>query len=242
MISFSSLKVRDFLSINGIEQNVLKVHNDTGAPLTKGTLVYINGYDAALDQYTVAKADADAGLSADLVLLEAIAANASGRAAQEALVNGMNTAAANVGDPVYLSNTAGGFQLAAPAGADQIVQQVGTVKVKNAAGTIRFYPGKMKILAWGTSGLQTSSITRTKLAGGFSKVSLIAGGLAGDHNIAGMALGDELVFVGHISTAASVATIADLTSEFTVAAGKITNTLGTDTSDDQLLVIWNDLT
>jgi hypothetical protein len=70
----------------------------------------------------------------------------------------------------------------------------------------------------------------------------LAGDAAGDHVIAGIAVGDELVKVLHISTAASVATIADLTSEFTVAAGKITNAEGTDTSDDQLLVFWNDLT
>jgi hypothetical protein len=53
-----------------------------------------------------------------------------------------------------------------------------------------------------------------------------------------MAVGDEIVFVAHISTAASVATIADLTSEFTAAAGKMTNVGGTDTTNDQLMVTW----
>lgn len=244
IISFSSLKVKDFLSINGIEQNVLRVHNDTGGILAIGTLVYINGYDATLGQFTVAKADADAGLAADLVLLEEIAINGSGKAAQEAIVSGLNTdAVAAVGDPLYLSNGAGAFLAAAPTGPDQIVQQVGTVTVKNAVtGAARFYPGKMKVKTLGSSGLQAASVLKAKLAGGFSNMKLLAGGAAGDHVIAGIAVGDELVGVLHISTAADVATIADLKSEFTVAAGKITNALGTDTTNDQLLVFWNDLT
>jgi hypothetical protein len=94
----------------------------------------------------------------------------------------------------------------------------------------------------GVISVKDGGVTRDKLAGGFSKVSLLDGGAAGDHAIAGMAVGDELVFVGHISTKASVATIADLTSEFTVASGKVTNAQGTDTTNDQLLVFWNDLT
>ena len=74
------------------------------------------------------------------------------------------------------------------------------------------------------------------------KRTLINGGTAGSHTVTGMAVGDELISVDHISTAASVATIADLTSEFTVAAGAVDNTGGTDTTNDQLYIIWIDKT
>jgi len=75
------------------------------------------------------------------------------------------------------------------------------------------------------------------------RVTLVAGGAAGDHTVTGIALGDDIVFVGHLSTAAAIATLADLTSEFSItAADTINNTDGTDTTNDQLMVIWQDLT
>lgn len=76
-----------------------------------------------------------------------------------------------------------------------------------------------------------------------TKIALIAGGAAGDHTVTGIAVGDELIFVAHISTAAAIATMADLTSEFTIsAANTINNAAGTETASDQLLVFYNDLT
>jgi hypothetical protein len=73
---------------------------------------------------------------------------------------------------------------------------------------------------------------------GLLNVTLVAGGAAGDHTVAGIAAGDEIVFVGHFSTAAAIATLADLTSEFTAGAGVVNNAAGTDTTSDQLMVIW----
>lgn len=70
--------------------------------------------------------------------------------------------------------------------------------------------------------------------------SLISGGAAGDHTVTGIASGDEILAVLHYTTGAA---LADLTSEFSVsAANTINNTGGTDTTSDQLLVIWFDLT
>lgn len=141
-----------------------------------------------------------------------------------------------VGEAIYINATTDalsddpadvffGFALEAISGGSPDVIQV---KLGESAGT--------------TATVADGSVTRVKLAGGFTKVSLLAGAAAGDHAIAAMAVGDELVSVLHISTAASIATMADLTSEFTVAAGKLTNVGGTDTTSDQLLVIWTDLT
>ena len=90
--------------------------------------------------------------------------------------------------------------------------------------------------------LQDDAVTKAKFAGGVFKSAIIDGGAAGDHTVTGIAVGDNLVIVLHISTKASIATMADLTSEFTVAAGKINNAAGTDTTNDQLLVFYEDLT
>ena len=74
------------------------------------------------------------------------------------------------------------------------------------------------------------------------QVVLIDGGAAGDHTVTGAAAADELLLVLHISTKAAIATMADLTSEFSIGADKINNTDGTSTADDQLLVFYNRLT
>ena len=106
--------------------------------------------------------------------------------------------------------------------------------------------GKLKFLKEpsinASTSLGTGSVTKNELAGGFLKVKLVSGGAAGDINVSGIAVGDELVFVGVFTTAASIATFADLTSEFTVGAGKISNTGGTATTNNQLMVIYLDLT
>jgi hypothetical protein len=71
-------------------------------------------------------------------------------------------------------------------------------------------------------------------------VTLLAGAAAGDHTLAAIKVGDELVSVLFLTT--STAVLSDLTSEFTVAAGKINNTSGTDTTLGQLIIHWTKLT
>lgn len=71
------------------------------------------------------------------------------------------------------------------------------------------------------------------------EVGLVAGGAAGDHTLTGISIGDRIVWVGHLSTAAAIATLADITAEFSVtAADTINNAAGTDTTNDQLMVIY----
>lgn len=81
--------------------------------------------------------------------------------------------------------------------------------------------------AFEQSGIVDNTVLKNDLAGGFLKVLTVAGGdEAGagvDITVSGMAVGDELVFVGVFATAAAIATLAmrPLT-DFTVAAGKLT--------------------
>jgi len=92
------------------------------------------------------------------------------------------------------------------------------------------------------SEIADAAVTKSKLAGGFSKVTLKAGAAAGDIAVTGIAVGDELVSVIRIVDGADATVLSDITSEFTIAAGKINNTAGTNTTGNQLLVFWNDLT
>jgi hypothetical protein len=88
-----------------------------------------------------------------------------------------------------------------------------------------------------------SGVGQANLPAGFLNVDLAAGGAAGNITITGVAVGDELVFVGVFTTAASIATLADLTAEFSITAGNtINNTGGTATTNNQLMVIWVDRT
>jgi hypothetical protein len=68
-------------------------------------------------------------------------------------------------------------------------------------------------------------------------VALADGAAAGDIAVVGMTATSRIVFVGHLSTKAAIATLADLTSECTAGADKIT-TSTTDTTSDQLLIIY----
>ena len=68
----------------------------------------------------------------------------------------------------------------------------------------------------------------------------VTGGVAGDHTVPGINLGDGLIRVDHITTLVA-ATSVDRTSEFTITGpNTINNTGGTDTSSDLLYVTYYD--
>lgn len=88
-----------------------------------------------------------------------------------------------------------------------------------------------------------NSTPRDRLAGGFSKTTVADGtASATDVTVTGMVVGDELVKVLAFTTKAAIATMADRTSEYTVGAGKIVKAAGTNETNNQLLIFWNDLT
>jgi hypothetical protein len=78
--------------------------------------------------------------------------------------------------------------------------------------------------------------------GGVPKVTLADGtGASSDVTISGMTAKDELVSVLSFTTASSIASVADRTSEYTVAAGKMTKS-GTDERGNQLIIFWVKMT
>jgi hypothetical protein len=106
--------------------------------IAKGDLVYIDSWDETSKAWKVNKADANVSSArAQYIAEEAISSGALGKVYRALRRNGLNTGGSTVGNPVYLSATAGGWTLTKPtAGRAQIV---GRVAVVNAStGEIEF--------------------------------------------------------------------------------------------------------
>mgnify|MGYP001566209265 CR=1 FL=1 len=149
------------------------IYNDTGSALTAGSLVYLNSY-SGVNGLTVELADADANIPATHIVVDEIANGASGNIYEHAVVDGLATNGQTIGDAVYLdATTPGAFVFAAPSGADQVVQKVGTVKVVDAAvGEIEFFPAVADVQRIGSSYLQPQAVTGGKVTN--SAVGVVA--------------------------------------------------------------------
>jgi len=145
----------------------VNVYNDTGGTLTIGTLVNLSSFNTTLG-VRMTKADADAGIRATHVVLDAITNNTAGVVYPVGTALTVNTGGRTIGDLVYVdSTTAGGFTFTAPTGADQMVQIVGIVKVVDAAtGEIVFFPGSAHVTKLATSMIQDQAVNANKLDSG----------------------------------------------------------------------------
>jgi len=143
----------------------LPVDNSTGGSLAAGTLVYISGYDASTGAPQITKADADSR-QAEYILNAAIADGAAGVVYRGYTLGSLNTSGSSVGDPIYLSATAGSWSASALTGAAQISQKVGVVVTSHAStGSIQFLlPGE--ILKIGSGNLQPKSVAVASIADG----------------------------------------------------------------------------
>ena len=141
----------------------LPVDNSTGGSLAAGTLVYISGYDASTGAPQITKADADSR-QAEYILNAAIADGAAGVVYRGYTLGSLDTSGSSVGDPIYLSATAGSWSASALTGAAQISQKVGVVVTSHAStGSIQFLlPGE--ILKIGSGNLQSKSVAVSALA------------------------------------------------------------------------------
>ena len=151
-----------------LEDAPKSVRNETGGSLPAGTLVYVTGWSEANASFLVAKADADVpGAAARLVLRTALADVTNGLAYRTYRLTGLDTSAAVVGDPVYLSTaTPGSWTLTAPIAAISFQQVVGRVAVVNAVtGAIEFdLLEAAAVKAIGGNEIQAAAVTDTKLA------------------------------------------------------------------------------
>jgi hypothetical protein len=93
--------------------------------------------------------------------------------------------------------------------------------------------------------LGAGAVTGAKFGTGILKVSVVTGeDETSTHQITctGMAVGDEVVQVLVLTTAASIATLAVHAGVFTAAAAKITPGTEVNNTNNQYIIFWNDLT
>ncbi len=148
----------------------IRVRNTTGSTIAANELVYFTGtYSDGTNNYpTIGKAISTAAAGTNFfaraVSVASIANDSDGTVAVFYELTGANTASAAVGDPVYLSTTAGEWTLTRPTGG-QFVQVVGNVSVVNASsGRIILSLGAVpEFLKGGSSGLDATfnSVTAT---------------------------------------------------------------------------------
>lgn len=113
------------------------VTNATGAIITKGSAVYVNGANGTNVTIALAQANAELTSSKTLGLVEAdIAINGTGYVIMEGVLTGLNTTAAGTeGDPVWLSPTVAGglvYGIANKPVAPYHMVYIGVVSRKNA--------------------------------------------------------------------------------------------------------------
>lgn len=108
------------------------MHALAGEAIVPGNFVAISGFDATTGLHKIVNADSDAGKPAVGYCPAGGASGARVTWYDVGELTGQNTNSGNVGDPVYLSGTAGGWSLTIPTGAEEVPQQVGVVTVKSA--------------------------------------------------------------------------------------------------------------
>lgn len=112
----------------------VQIRNESGSTMAAGSLVYVSGWSETQKRFLVTKADADAtGARAIYILRAALPTASNAQAYKTYRQTAVATNGAAVGDPVYLSTTAGTFTLTAPASANSVQQIVGRVAVVNAS-------------------------------------------------------------------------------------------------------------
>ena len=119
------------------QQQVVRVNNQTGSTISRGSVVYING--AQGQRPTIALADADIEIQADStigIVLADISDSGNGYVGTSGLARELDTSAFSVGDHVFLSQTPGEITNVKPAPPAHAIF-LGVVTVSNATtGTI----------------------------------------------------------------------------------------------------------
>lgn len=215
-----------------------RVINKTGTAIGADKLVAISGFDTTAKLPKVVLADADAAAHRDIyVTLQSIPDLKEGNVFKGALsAADLDTSAvAAVGDPVYLSTTAGAFTATAPTALNARVQLVGYALVDSATvGQIQWdIPpieklGAAEVNGFGyTSGgtvtQATSKATGVTLDQKTGEITMNAASLAADTTVAFtltnsfIALGDY-VLIQHVSAGTQAAYIVTASA----AAGSAT--------------------
>ena len=129
----------------GPQSDAMSLLGDTGG-VSANDIVYESGYDTTTGLRKVKPADADAAATMKnlWVCPAAIEADATGTGFKNYLMTAQNTNSGNVGDPVYLSGTAGEWTLSQPT--TGFTNEIGTILAKSStAGVISIELGSETI-------------------------------------------------------------------------------------------------
>lgn len=119
------------------QENVVLVYNNSASTITPGQVVAVNGAQGQRPAVVLADADTEPLSAATLgVATESIAAGAEGFVATFGVVRGVDTSAFAAGNPIYLSQTAGGFTATRPSAPAHTVFLGWVVKVNASSGEI----------------------------------------------------------------------------------------------------------
>lgn len=124
---------------------LIKVYNDTGSTITKGTPVYVTGNNSPNQLPTIGLARADVDATAHVLGLtnEDIANSSSGYVCGEGDVTGIDTTAWNAGQLLYLSDVTAGAMTATNAQAIRYGVRCAVVTFRNlSAGVLTVLAGK----------------------------------------------------------------------------------------------------
>lgn len=120
----------------GQEERLL-IHNNTGATLTDGQVVYVTGSTGELPSVSLADASSESTSAATLgVVTESILNGADGFVTVSGIVHGLNTLAYNEGDLLWLSETAGQFTNVKPISPAHLVLIGYVIKKSGGNGSI----------------------------------------------------------------------------------------------------------
>jgi hypothetical protein len=178
------------------------VVNKGVSTLAKDALVYVSGVTDGVFEVQLADANGD-DLVAQFFLPAALLVGQTGLAYAAGLsVATLNTNAGNVDDPVYLSETAGGWTLTPPTAAGSRVERVGRVAVKSATvGQIMWSIGA-GLGSIGTAELQDLGVTNDKLAADAVDGAKIEDDAVDSEHIAAGAIDPEHFAAQSVETAA----------------------------------------
>jgi len=221
---------------NKYKMNGIHVINKTGSAIAIDKVVAVVGFDTTTELPKIVLADANEPTHRDIyVTLAAIANGAEGQVFKGGLSSAvLNTnSATTVGDPVYLSETAGGFVHTAPSGA--VVIPIGWVATKSATiGEIHWHIGEVE--ATGGSGVAaTVAATNTLTSADNGKTIFLNSATEFATTLPAPALGLNFTFIVAaapsgasytIVTAGATETLVGGQHDAGGAAGDVESTLG----------------
>ena len=119
------------------QEQIALVYNGSGATITNGSVVAVNGAQGQRPSVILADADSEATSASTLgIATENIAAGAEGFICTFGLVRGLNTSAFTAGAPIYLSQTAGLFTATRPSAPAHTVILGWIIKVNASSGEL----------------------------------------------------------------------------------------------------------